>query len=416
MSNYVGVNEFSSLYRKGFCVFVITFIVLAALSIKKPDAIFHPQLWAEDGVIFLAQQREYGIFHALLTPYAGYYHLVPRVTAAIADSFPLIYTPMIYNCIAVLLTCCVSYYIFFSRIELSNIYAKFMLSLVPVLVPHTGEVLITVTNIQWVLALCLPFLYIQDIHQHWLETLVSLFVVIIIGLTGPFMIFSSATLVLRFLYYRKFNRYEFVFYVSILIISLVQAICIIYNYDFRGPTSQTTHEWPYQIKEIFKQFFIYFYFGGIFPLHFSKTLLPFSILITVITFSILLTTNLLYRYYIVTSLLVAVIIFSAVIVKMHDPWMIIPYGAGARYYYIPYGCIFIAHIFLCWSSRQWQRYFGVFILTLVLFSSATVFVQWPPFTDFQWRDHVKELSQKETVVVPINPPGWRVELTRKPHE
>src|SRR2546425_1002417 len=380
MSNFVGVNKFSSLPRKGFYVVVIAFVVLVALSAKKPDAIFHPQLWAEDGVIFLAQQRERGFFHALLTPYAGYYHLVPRVTAVIADSFPLIYTPIIYNYIAVLLTCCVSYYIFFARIGLSNIYAKLILSLVPVLVPHTGEVLVTVTNIQWVLALCLPFLYMQDIHQHWLETLVSLIVVVIVGLTGPFMIFSSATLLLRFIYHRKFNRYELIFYASVIIVSLVQSICIIYNYDFREPTSQASHEWTYQIKEIFKRFFIYFYFGGTLPLHFSKILLLFSILIIVITFSLLLTTNLLYRYYITTSFFVAVVIFSAAMIKIHDPWRIIPYGAGARYYYIPYGCVFIAYIFLCWSSRQWKRCFGAFILTLILFSSATVFAQWPPFT------------------------------------
>jgi hypothetical protein len=416
MSHFAGVNEFSSLHRKAFYVVVIAFVVLLGLSAKKPDAIFHPQLWAEDGVIFLAQQREHGFFHALLTPYAGYYHLVPRVTAAIADAFPLIYTPVIYNYVAVLLTCCVSYYIFFVRIGLSNTYAKFILSLVPVLIPHTGEVLVTVTNIQWVLALCLPFLYMQNIHQHWPEMLISLLVVLIIGLTGPFMMFSSMALLLRFMYYRKFNRYEFLFYMSILIVSLVQAICIIHNYDFRAPMSHVSHEWTYQIKEMFKIFFTYFYFGGTLPLHFANIFLLFSILLIMISFSLLLTLDLLYRYYIITALFVAAAIFFAVMVKIHDPLIIIPYGAGSRYYYIPYGCVFIAYIFLCWSSRQWKRCFGVFILTLVLFSSSTVFAKRSPFTDFQWRDHVKDLSQKDTVIVPINPPGWRVELTRKPHE
>src|SRR5205807_7128220 len=182
-----------------------------------------------------------------------------------------------------------------------------------------------------------------------------------IGLNGPFMMFSSSALLLRLLYYRKLNRYEVVFYVSVFIFSLVQAICIIYNHNFHSPVSHNTHEWLYQTKDILKIFFIYFYFGNILTAQFPKILLFFSVLMLMATFSFLLTKNLPYRYYMILSWSVAATVFSAAMVKVHDPRMITPYGAGGRYHYIPYGCIFIAYIFLAWSSRKEQRYFGVFI-------------------------------------------------------
>src|SRR5207237_3869131 len=126
-----------------------------------------------------------------------------------------------------------------------------------------------------------------------------------------------SVLLLRLVYYRKLNRYEVVFYVSIFIFSLVQDVCIIYNHDFHSPVSQKTHEWLYQTKDILKIFFIYFYFGDIMTAQFPKILLLFSTLIIMVTFLFLLTKNLSYLYYIIILCFVAAYVFYSPMFVLH---------------------------------------------------------------------------------------------------
>ena len=54
-------------------------------------------LGSEDGPIFTDQVRSHGVVRSFFTTYAGYYHLLPRVVAAIASPFSLRATPFIYG-------------------------------------------------------------------------------------------------------------------------------------------------------------------------------------------------------------------------------------------------------------------------------------------------------------------------------
>jgi hypothetical protein len=55
---------------------------------RRPDAIFHAQFFAEDGAIWYATAYDYGWWRVLFSPYQGYIHLVPRLTAALALLLP----------------------------------------------------------------------------------------------------------------------------------------------------------------------------------------------------------------------------------------------------------------------------------------------------------------------------------------
>ena len=53
---------------------------LAVLFLREPNAVLHPQLWAEDGpVFFLGARRGFAVW---FETYNGYYHLLPRIIAA----------------------------------------------------------------------------------------------------------------------------------------------------------------------------------------------------------------------------------------------------------------------------------------------------------------------------------------------
>jgi hypothetical protein len=68
---------------------------LVALIARSPGRLFHPSLWAEDNVVFLAQGRHDGV-RAVLEPYNGYLHLLPRLVAAVAAALPTTWAPSVF--------------------------------------------------------------------------------------------------------------------------------------------------------------------------------------------------------------------------------------------------------------------------------------------------------------------------------
>ena len=69
----------------------------ALLVLRRPDAIFHPQLWAEDGVVWFADAYNHGALKALLFARDGYLQLFPRLVAAVSLWVPLLRVPIVFN-------------------------------------------------------------------------------------------------------------------------------------------------------------------------------------------------------------------------------------------------------------------------------------------------------------------------------
>ncbi|MCL4857877.1 MAG: hypothetical protein KJZ93_00660 [Caldilineaceae bacterium] len=75
-------------------VFVGCALILAA---RQPDRLLAVDFVLEDGLIFFAQAYNEPPLTALLTRYAGYYHLIPRLVAALAAPLPLAIIPAVYG-------------------------------------------------------------------------------------------------------------------------------------------------------------------------------------------------------------------------------------------------------------------------------------------------------------------------------
>src|SRR5215213_3404491 len=108
------------------------------LALRKPWALHTPQLWAEDGSIFLTQDEQMGV-RAWWEPYNGYLHLLPRLIAWIAShTADPAWWPAIYNGLAFVITVLLFARLASKRVELP---AKPWIMLTFVLVVGTGEVL-----------------------------------------------------------------------------------------------------------------------------------------------------------------------------------------------------------------------------------------------------------------------------------
>jgi hypothetical protein len=157
----------------------------ALLALRKPHALLTPQFWAEDGSVFLIEQDQLGLA-ALLAPYMGYLHTIPRLVAWLAAHLldPAAW-PGFYNGTAFAIWLAVIARTFSPRLPLPH---KPWLALLIFVGPQTGEILFNLTNVQWIAAFVLVQQAIIARPQTRAQRLGDLALLAIVGLTGPFVI------------------------------------------------------------------------------------------------------------------------------------------------------------------------------------------------------------------------------------
>jgi hypothetical protein len=172
--------------------FVIVTTILLAL--RKPWALHTPQFWAEDGEIFMKQDDSMGA-RAILEPYNGYLHVLPRLIAWIAShTADVAWWPAIYNGFAFALNVALFARLASPRVVLS---AKPWLMLAFVLVVGTGEVLINVTNLQWVVAFFLVLQLFTTPPTTTSQRVGDIAIIGAVGLSGPFPVLMLPLFVWR---------------------------------------------------------------------------------------------------------------------------------------------------------------------------------------------------------------------------
>jgi hypothetical protein len=158
-------------------------VAAVCLALRKPWALLTPQLWAEDGSIFLVQDEQLGL-GAWLTPYNGYLHLLPRIVAwGTSRTLDVAWWPAAYNGAAYLVPLALFARLASRRVDLP---AKPALILAFSLVVGTGEVLIVLTNLQWLAAFFLLLqVFTRPPRNQW-ERAGDLTLLAVVGLNGPF--------------------------------------------------------------------------------------------------------------------------------------------------------------------------------------------------------------------------------------
>ncbi|HKW66144.1 MAG TPA: hypothetical protein VJP04_02575 [Terriglobales bacterium] len=121
--------------------------------LRRPDSITDPQFWAEDGSIFFRQQLVNGWLAAIATPYRGYLPLLPRLFAAPAAIFPIAFAPLVYNLFAILIDsfCCALFFLPRFRVIIESDFLRLALCLLAVGAFNTTELVGTLTNSMWYL-------------------------------------------------------------------------------------------------------------------------------------------------------------------------------------------------------------------------------------------------------------------------
>ena len=168
-------------------LFAATFLILV---LRRPEAILEPRFWAEDRTVFYRGALAPGGIESLLSPYAGYLLLVPRLIALPTAFIPETIAPLALNLAALAVTAGVATYLASARLQsvLPDPRHRALVALVFVLLPGYGEVLGTVTNLQWVLAIWLIAVALTAPPPSHAGRTAELTALALAGLTGPFAI------------------------------------------------------------------------------------------------------------------------------------------------------------------------------------------------------------------------------------
>ncbi|MBP7864360.1 MAG: hypothetical protein KA419_00310 [Acidobacteria bacterium] len=383
-------------------------LVLAAaaliLFVRKTDAFLNPQFWAEDGAVFFLQDYTLGP-SAVWEPYAGYLHLFPRLVALVSGALlPYAALPHAYNYASLLLNLLVVAGLFSRRLELPG---KPALALAIVLVPHlTNEVFLSLTNIQWVLAILLvatilkkpPGKAFGNLPLQWAADLGT---VILCGLTGPF-----AVLFLPFFVWKRIRDRGLHATILLAAAATVAAVQLL---TFAGHPPEATGPVIRQIAPYVEvagvRCFGNLFLGKSLPHHVS----PWALLALLIG----LLACLLHRaaregrqYPAAVLLGCGTIVVLATLYKFRsDPGTLVPSSAGPRYFFLFHVVVVWCLVLLMEKRNTWRRHLTLSLLGLALLSSLTSGFHSRPFIDYQWAARSAQIGQKD-LVIPLNPKGW----------
>lgn len=404
------------LFKKEIPYFIASICgCILLLLFRRFDAFVNPQFHAEEGKYFFAQAYNEG-WWSLFETANGYFHLWPRFVMNLSlslhippENIPAVMMAM------VLLTYLALWYYIFTRIE-ASLFVRCAAVLTTVILPLGNEILMTMTNIQWFMALLPPIILFG---KRPATSPARTFDTIIIGLcafTGPYVLIMLPLIILVVAWKRPVKGSILKLAPQLTLVSLGAIATGVTLLGFG--IDRTEGEFSF-LNDGFLQ---YLFFQTWYPL-LSTTIhdvpkVPGYVLgllafagIALVARRIIRNGNTFFVFCLFASFLFFLI---TCISYRHDPGALTPFYCGIRNFYLP-------SVFFIWASLSHLQFTvyglrlkGMFIAMGVWFVIQTVWLIGPMrFEDMRWKEEVKRIGVHDTTVIPINPKGWSLELRKK---
>ena len=400
-------------------------IFLAACLIlisRRPDAVFNAQFWAEDGHVWFADAYNFGWWSALFRTCEGYHSVFARLGAALALLVPLAFAPLVLNLIAISVQALPVNLLLSSRSSVwGSLRFRALLAGIYLASPSCFELDGTITNSQWLLALCAFLLLAASPPQGISGRLFDISILLLCGLTGPFCIFLTPIAV--FLAWRHRERWRWATAGLLAATGLIQAWSL-----FSGGYASRPHVLlgasPAMLARVLAgQLYLGTLLGsntaavrpGIGPFIVFTCIAVAGTIFAVICF---LKSSWEMRLFVLFS---AAILAGGLIAPAPGPlaetdrwWLELLYGAGVRYWFFPDLALAWLILYCTQSRRQVLQAVSVLLLCILCFGIA---IRWeiPAFRDAHFAEYAKsfEAAPPGTVmVIPINPEGWKMRLVK----
>ncbi|HXQ80999.1 MAG TPA: hypothetical protein VN775_06795, partial [Opitutaceae bacterium] len=353
--------------------------------------------------------RQLGL-QAFLTPYGGYLHMLPRTIAYAAGFFDPLWTPAVYNGVALCIDVAVVAMLFSQRVRLP---AKPVLALALALVPHNGEVFLSLTDLQWLLALALVLLLLTDdaatAAQRWFDR----GALALCGLTGPFLCFLSPLFVMRAAVRR--TREAATLAVLALLAAALQAN---YLYAYRGHFVRAAPVDPRGLLSsmagrLYGTFWLGYGIPNISP---GLPWIATGAAVTALAGWLSLRRGDWQYPRAVLAVAWLCLVIPVAIKFRYDAQLIANPTSGDRYFFLP-------HVLLAWllvvtfaQYKGWRQMIPAALLAASIGFNLP-YLKAPPLHDYAWAKHVQPIRDGEEFEIPINPSGLMLEgraLNRPP--
>lgn len=396
---------------------------------RRPDALFHPQFWAEDGSEWLQGAYNHG-WSALFTTYDGYLNLFPRLVAALAVHLPLRWAPRVFSLAALLVQVLPVLYLLSRRLakHIPSLGVRVALAGLYLAVPNSYEVNANLTNAQWHLAIVgLLLCFAAPPRSTWLRATES-FAFVLMALTGPFSILLVPVLVAMW-WKDRTPRLRMLLALDAACAAVQLALIVTSGAARdRGPLGATVGRFS---KIVAGQVVAGASIGshGYARLassnwwHNGLVAATVTALAAVLVGFAMMRGPVLLKASCVFAGEVFLLALASPTASQHVPqWQtLLAPGAGDRYYVLPMLAWLAVLVWLA-SRRalgglQWVAKAGaVVLLAITVLVGIPSDWRYPPYQNEHWPAQVSRLENAApgtVVTIPLDPPGWRMRLRKR---
>jgi hypothetical protein len=394
--------------RRGGPKLGITLSVLALatliLFLRRPDQFTNPQLWAEDG-IFYVQARVEGL-SALFKELASYYHLAPRLIAALSNALDPAIVPHVFVGSTLLLTLYIVARVLSPRCALP---ARPVCALAVVLVPDASEVLLNTNNLQWVFALGFVLLLISDAPARRISALHDYAAAIIFGLTSPFGLALAPLFLLRAALRRA--THDLTLAGLVLTCAAVQVASIL-RHPQAPPTDAT-----FSLEAALAFPGIRVFGGLVTPWHALAPGHPLALTFTIVLLALLGWLALRPGEHRLLRVALSLALLASLASTIYRCWHSMPVlcaPLAATRYVFPPQVLFVWLLLATLRDRHRALRLGALLLLLIIGVNNATRLRIAPMPDKQWSLYASKLRAGEAVTIPINPDGWNFPIPARP--
>ena len=401
---------------------VAFFAALAILFFRQPDAILHAQFLAEDGHVWFADAFNRGWFVSLFRTQDGYYQTLPRLAAGLALLGPLPMAPLVMNLVGLLIQVVPAPLLVSRRFcEWGSLGFRAGLALAYLALPNCAELHATVTEAQWHLALIACLLVLARAAPTRLWRWFDIAIFLLFGLTGPFCLFLFPIACAMLYLTAESLRWRPVFIFAGA--SVLQVGALLFIDTARFARSRPLGASLQHLSQILAG---HIYLGMLvghntLALQLEVgTLAGIAAVGTALFIWWLVRSGIEMRLFAIFSL---ILLAASLALPSAPPppgltaWRLMAGAPAVRYWFFPtLACTWMLVSFLFGPKRtEFTELVGFTLLLLTLFGFVR---DWrhPSYKDLQFARYAQHLATSyagETIVIPLNPPGWDMRLVKQ---
>lgn len=404
-----------------------TIWLLAALLLfsREPGHLMHPQLWAEDGVLWLREAYVSG-FSCLADPVAGYFQTLSRLAGLLAAKLPLTLAPALFAGIAFLFQLLPVLLLLSPRGRkwVPSLTFRLLLALYYVGEPNSSEVYVNLTNAMWHLALAVFLLLVMPKPTSRIGLVLDVILLLLSSVSGPLVLFLVPIAWWNWLTQRREASARLnALYAAVLSLGALVQGSVVAAHMAGERFTNLGATIPRLAHILADQIFL----GGILGAHLVLRLMDHAwwmrpwpaLLVCGLAFAaigrVFLKGPATYQQFAVFSALIVMAALKSPMISATEPqWPLMQFpGIGGRYFIIPILAWFVTLLLLSADNGWWRWLARCAVIGCVI----GVVADWcyAPYTETGYDQQAKMFDQAPpgtTVIFRENPIPWQFQLTK----